>query len=178
MTILAIDLETTGLNAKEDYILEVAWQVLDDHMVQQTETNSFLVEMNSDAALKVQTNEYVLNMHRESGLWDDLLNSAVLHVDDVEDMLLRELDEADGPVYLLGNSVHFDRSFIDSWMPRLSKKLSHRIIDATTLRLVLASVGAELELPPLNKHRAKDDIEASIWYVHQVRSILGHGLEP
>lgn len=178
MTILAIDLETTGLNAKEDYILEVAWQVLDDRMVQQTETNSFLVEMNSDAALRVQANEYVLNMHRESGLWDALLDSAVLHVDDIEDMILRDIEQYEGPVYLLGNSVHFDRSFIDSWMPRLSKKLSHRIIDATTLRLMLNSLGIELNVPAADKHRAQYDIEASIRYVQEVRLILGHGLEP
>jgi oligoribonuclease len=82
-------------------------------------------------------------------------------VEDAEDQILEDLSREGEQLFVLaGASVHFDRAFIRNWMPRLDRKLSHRHMDVSTLRMFFDDMGyasiGERDLP--TKHRALNDV--------------------
>ena len=65
------------------------------------------------------------------------------------------------PAILAGNSIHSDRAFIKKYMPALDLKLHYRMLDVTTLKIIMqGKFGYEYEKEA--PHRAFDDIQASI----------------
>ena len=67
---------------------------------------------------------------------------------------------AERPV-LTGNSIYNDRLFIKQWMPKLEQMLHYRMLDVTSLKIIMqGKYGQELQKPPV--HRALSDIKASI----------------
>jgi len=168
-----IDLETTGLDPNKCSIIEFACVV----------TNTNYKEIKSMSRLtKRGTNIYwdctALNMHHDSGLYYDWNNLGDISITNLDLLVKRFLknsytDAEFKPLILGGQSVHFDRSFMERWMPNTSKCLSHRQIDVSGLKLFTShKCGIPTEvLPPkreLTTHRALDDIRASIeamrWY--------------
>jgi len=161
--ILAIDIETTGLDPTRDRILELAYVLLDDEL-QELQRDSWVIYCPMWGSL---ADDYVRNMHAQSGL-SHLVRTASYSTVDVEAALLRIV--ADHKPVLLGSSVHFDRGFLRHWMPLLESKLSHRHTDASTLLLTFPHV-----LWPEHKgtkHRALDDVLHSIEIVRHARKAL------
>ena len=64
-------------------------------------------------------------------------------------------------VYLAGNSIRVDRSFIDVYMPKFSKILHYRMLDVTAFKLLWTGQGGT-EYKKAEHHRALDDIHESI----------------
>ena len=156
---LWIDLETTGLDPDNDRIIEVGW-LLSDHHEQVTDEQSVLITPDRVAWELMQQDLFVQTMHTENDLLKDMENFGTIMVDDAEDQILDELDKHQlGSPTLAGASVHFDRSFIRNWMPRLDRRLSHRHLDVSGLRMFFDSLGyqsvGDKEHP--TKHRAMED---------------------
>lgn len=173
---LWIDLETTGLynhdnmnGCKIHKILEVAlhitnsnFDIIDDGYVGLCNIST------SDISLM---NDYVLNMHTSNGLIIDCFNSEKT-IKDVEDEILAYLDiyDIEDNIILCGNTIHFDKIFIEAQMPRLAKKLSYRVIDVSSLKELSKIYNPEVYtmvynakyLPDDIAHRALIDIKASI----------------
>jgi oligoribonuclease len=164
-----IDLETTGLDT-ECAIIEVACVVTDDKF---NEVDSYQSLVGLDGSDYIQ--EGALKMHRKSGLWNLVCaeEKTIMQVDRELAAVLDRHCVVETALILGGQSVHFDRGFIERWMPQSNTMLSHRQIDVSGLKLFVAlprdiDVNA---LPPLKSkttHRAMDDIRASIeaakWY--------------
>jgi oligoribonuclease len=162
MAILAIDLETTGLDPHDGFILEVAYAV--NHRLADIDVDHD-IQSHVIANRDVRLNPFVARMHAASGLLDELLDVGphpTLAV--VEDLIVRHLSAlGEGGHILAGNSVHFDHAWIRVHMPRLDRILSHRHIDATSDWLIDHEAGIPTEkLSGLTVHRARDDIAASI----------------
>jgi oligoribonuclease len=67
----------------------------------------------------------------------------------------------DEPAVLAGNSIHNDRIFIKKWWPEVEALLHYRMLDVTTLKIIMqGKYGYEFEKN--DAHRAFDDIQASI----------------
>ena len=64
-------------------------------------------------------------------------------------------------VYLAGNSIRVDRSFIDVYMPKFAKILHYRMLDVTAFKLLWTGQGGT-EYKKAKHHRALDDIRESI----------------
>lgn len=158
---LWIDLETTGLDPDNDRMLEIGW-FLSDHHEQVTEEQSVLITPDKIGWELMQQDIFVQTMHTENDLLKDMEYFGTVLPEDAEDQILEELDKhyPEGLLTLAGASVHFDRAFIRNWMPRLDRRLSHRHMDVSTLRMFFDSQGyysvGEKERETV--HRAMEDI--------------------
>lgn len=162
MPILFMDLETTGLKATADSILEVACIVTDDqlnesarfHRVVYTRIAAViheLLEDNPSAAWMRQVGHVhgvdpvVVEMHHMNGLWAESRNGVALDTADRDlEAFIRQhgitfTQHGDDPTtqephlpQLAGASVHFDRAFVEKHMCRTAALLHHRQIDVST----------------------------------------------
>jgi oligoribonuclease len=158
---LWIDLETTGLDPDNDRIIEVGW-FLSDHHEQVTEAQSVLITPDKIAWELMKQDLFVQSMHTNNGLLKDMDAFGTIMVEDAEDQILEDLLKHKGGIPILaGASVHFDRGFIRTWMPRLDRRLTHRHMDVSTLRMFFDSQGfhsyGEKTRPTV--HRALEDVQ-------------------
>jgi oligoribonuclease len=63
---------------------------------------------------------------------------------------------------IAGNSVHMDKLFLFHHMPKLDKFLHYRILDVSSIKMIVNSMKPQLFYKKMNKHRALDDIRESI----------------
>ncbi len=160
---LWIDLETTGLDPDNDRIIEVGWALTDHHQLVE-DFQSVLITPDKIAWELMQQDLFVQTMHTENDLLKDMESFGTILAEDAEDQILELLDKHElGKPILAGSSVHFDRSFIRNWMPRLDRRLSHRHMDVSALRMFFDSVGyhsvGEKSRPTV--HRAIEDTQDS-----------------
>ncbi len=160
--LLWVDLEMTGLDPRQDVILEIAAEITDFNF---TTLESF------EARIK-QPKQTVLARMQANTFWQDFPENRdqfIAKLDegmplaDAEAELVRLLDQYFGtePAVLAGNSIHNDRLFIKQWMPALDLKLHYRMLDVSAFKVLMqGKYGVEFEKKEV--HRAFDDIQASI----------------
>lgn len=172
---VAFDLESTGLKAKRDKILEVAAQEVNPKTLE-------LLPLRFDAIVAHRflptMEQKVLDMHTKSGLLHDLTaaRDKMLHtggpINDGTWVTEEYLDHAllaffqhvcatRGKIILLGNSVHFDRNFLEEHCPRTEDYLHHRHVDVSVFRTVWSAWVRRLDKGDV-AHRARGDIEMSL----------------
>lgn len=147
---IGIDIETTGLDEQNCWLLEVAVVLFDEALNVVEGLASLTTEDTEFHHIENDTDEYVQNMHKGTGLWDeirlhydtDLYDDYTVEV--VEAQMLAMLDRNEvHSLPLLGSSCGFDRAVISRTMPTLAKRLHYRTVDASTLlELVDRSTGA------------------------------------
>ncbi|HUA13176.1 MAG TPA: oligoribonuclease [Candidatus Sulfotelmatobacter sp.] len=160
--LLWIDLEMTGLDPIEDVILEVAAEITDFN---------FTTLATYEAMVK-QPKEVVVERMRKNTWWadfpenrDEFINKLDAGKDEkqVESELIKFVGDnfGDEPAVIAGNSIHNDRNFIKSKWPELDLKLFYRMLDVSSLDLLMqGKFGVNYEKK--KAHRAFDDIQASI----------------
>jgi len=157
-----IDLETTGLNAREDKILEIAVVATDGNLaVAQLGPNLVVHHEVSDLVM----DEYVRNMHTKNGLLADLPGGVAL--EDAERQVLAWVSQFAEPqtVPMAGSSIHFDRRFIEEHMPTLLEWFHHRVVDVSSFNECWErwAPHQKLKAPESrDTHRAQADILDSI----------------
>lgn len=175
--LLWIDLETTGLEPADNYILEAAWLVTDNNCKSLTDVYTQVVETSPKAWVQLSQTPEVLEMHRHSGLLEDIDQSKrVMRIEDVEDLIMQQLvscpREDDDYIMVAGFSVHFDLAFIREHMPRLARMLSHRVYDVSTLKTLFNNFGIEHGVENYGKHRAYCDIVEALSVARVYRDTL------
>ena len=172
------DLETSGLDPMEDRIVEVGWMYATPYLKRMSPTVSTPVRPVGAALQRIQSNPVVLDMHTKTGLLAILTDPAsdLPELVAVEDEILSEFAELrqshaewvkDHPedagetveIILTGKNPHFDRSFIDRYMPRLGRELSHRHFDENSAKYLLESTGKGISISGKVEHRAGFDVE-------------------
>lgn len=158
-TIIAIDIETTGLIPSEGVILEVACFELDEYL---NERSSLHVIIDSD--LPENTSEEVVQMHMDNGL---LYSAPTGTLQDVAKYLMQF-----EKIIFLGSSVNFDKRWIEYHLPEVIPHLHYRVIDVSSF----------VELFDLRdkqrketSHRAVGDIRYSIKVAKLYRDVLKTG---
>ena len=160
--ILWVDLEMTGLDAEHDVIIEIAAEITDFN---------FKTLASYEAIVK-QPTDLVVDRMQKNTWWADYPENRdefVRKMDtgkpssQVEQELIALIEQEFGnePAVLGGNSIHSDRGFIKHWWPQLDLKLHYRMLDVSSLKIVMqGKYGVQFEKN--NSHRAFDDIQASI----------------
>ncbi len=159
-----IDCEMTGLDLRNDALIEVAALVTDFELnVRGTGVD---VVIKPPAEALDQMGDYVRTMHETSGLLDELDQGITL--EDAEAQVLAYLREhcPDGSrPPLAGNSVATDRSFITRDLPELETFLHYRIVDVSSIKELARRwfPRAYYQAPSKRgNHRALADIQESI----------------
>jgi oligoribonuclease len=175
--LLWVDLEMTGLDFQKDVILEVAAEITDF---------SFKTLASYEACVKQPKNTVVDRMQKNIW-WKDFPVNRDSFIDKLDDgkpsievekdlCALIEAQFGDEPAVLAGNSIHNDRNFIKQWWPQLDLKLHYRMLDVSSLKILMqGKYGLEFEKKEV--HRAFDDIQASIaelqYYLEWLQSPAG-----
>lgn len=187
-TLVPLDIETTGLSANTNVIVEFAMLAVTNDLEPIADFGTRVIHASEEDLDKMIP--YVRDMHTETGLLDEIRKST-LTVKDVEDEALAwfaELDchQAANPLdrgaMILGNSCRLDLNFIDAHMPRLAQVLHYRMIDMSGIDAAIAmwapampSFATDLataELTSHTAHRAHDDALMCLAQARTTRSAM------
>lgn len=164
-----LDLETSGLDARNCEILELAFAYAPESATSITVRDSMVFPCMSDPR---DWSPEVLAMHSANGLLAACVKAykACRHSggqsfrEKAARRVRRRLPQLPGneKFTLAGNSVHFDLGFLREHIPELAELFSHRLLDVSAVKLFCRSLG--YEPPPRHTpvHRAAYDVEASI----------------
>jgi oligoribonuclease len=167
--ILWCDLETTGLDFVGGKILEVS-AIVTDTKFNELESFSHVVGWKDDIVSHM--NDYVRNMHTANGLLDEVRFSIkdLYLVDCYFANFIGEHFGSEKPL-LTGNTISFDRTFIQQHMPKSSSLLHYRTMDVSGMvEAVSVFGGIEIARPASSKHRGLPDIRDSIELMKNVVS--------
>lgn len=179
MPYLFPDVEITGTDPDEDFLLEVAWVLTDDDFQPLTEPQTFLVDQMdrwTDMWARLRNADPIVQMmHAASGLTQELKEreDGFANLDEIYSRLHADLVSVghNELVHLAGMSVHFDKSFLIAndfgglfWDSTHTKPLiHHRMLDLSSLKLLWQSAGIGFEQAlNVGKHRALNDVYEGI----------------
>ncbi|MDX1253026.1 MAG: oligoribonuclease [Gammaproteobacteria bacterium] len=128
-----IDLEMTGLDPNNDYIIEIATIVTDSNL-NIIDEGPVLAIRQSEAAL-AKMDEWNQNQHGKSGLLDRVRASTFSETDAAQltlDFISRHVPAGKSP--MCGNSICQDRRFLYRCMPALERYFHYRNLDVSTVK--------------------------------------------
>lgn len=173
---VVLDLETTGSDEKEDVILEVGIVIVDANLEEITRDRWIVRDVDDKLA---SANEVVREMHAVNGLTEDLKNPEITDLlNTVESdfiAVLKTLGKQHDFVLAGSGVAHFDRRFLDAYMPKLMKWFRYYSIDVGVMRRVLRLVGREdllLEGSGNKTHRALDDALLHLQELRHIKAAL------
>ncbi|MBM7410617.1 oligoribonuclease [Clavibacter michiganensis] len=159
-----IDCEMTGLDLAIDELVEVAVVVTDFDLV--PVDDGFTIVINPDPAALANMGDFVTDMHRSSGLLDEI--PAGVSLADAEfavlEYLLQHVPNG-GKAPIAGNTIGTDRAFLAKYMPRVDAHLHYRSVDVSSIKVLAKEWFPRIYFnsPAKNGgHRALADILESI----------------
>jgi oligoribonuclease len=131
-----LDLETTGLRAREDAILELG-VVITNFDLDVIAELSYVVNPTIGVVIH-EIDPFVFNMHSKSGLWDECFGSERVYLPVATEGLVEFMDRYDATGSpMCGNTINFDRAFAKEQIPKLNEAFHYRNIDVSTLKNVM-----------------------------------------
>lgn len=159
-----IDLEMTGLDPKQNTIIEIATLLTDNHLEPVAAGPEIIVH--ADELHLSRMIEIVRDMHSKSGLVERVrASTASLRDAEIETLTFLKRWCLPRTAPMCGNSIWCDRMFIKHQMPAIDEFLHYRTIDVSSFKEVATrwSVSAVGGAPRKgDKHRALEDIKESI----------------
>ncbi|CAH0280844.1 oligoribonuclease [Microbacterium sp. Bi128] len=159
-----IDCEMTGLDLPVDELVEIAIVVTDFEL--NVLDPGFQIVIKPDDSALANMGEFVTEMHRSSGLLDEIPNGVSLA--DAEFQALEYIQRfapVEGKAPLAGNTIGTDRMFLAKYMPRVDRWLHYRNVDVSSIKELSRRwyPRAYFNAPAKNGgHRALADILESI----------------
>ena len=157
------DLEMTGLDTQNDYIIEIATIVTDSQLNTLAEGPVLAIQQ-SEAIMKGM-DDWNTRQHGKSGLTKRVLESRI-SVSDAEQQTLEFLRQyvPAGKSPMSGNSICQDRRFMARLMPELEDFFHYRNLDVSTIKELAARWQPSLNdgFKKGGAHLALDDIRESI----------------
>ena len=164
----------TGLNPEADCLVEVAVVITNSDLEILDEGLNVVIKPRADSWANM--NDFVRNMHTESGLINDVETG--LDLADAEQLILDYIkgfvpEARQAP--LAGNTIGTDRMFLNRYMPALDQHLHYRNIDVSSIKELTRRwyPRAYFQLPKKEGgHRALADILESITELRYYRETV------
>lgn len=158
-----IDLEMTGLDPDNDYIIEIATIVTDPQLNILAEGPVFAIHQ-PDAVLD-RMDEWCTNQHGRSGLTQRVKDSQISEQEAQQktiEFLKAYVDKGTSP--MCGNSICQDRRFLYRHMPELEAFFHYRNLDVSSVKELAKRWQPEISkgFKKQGSHLALDDIRDSI----------------
>ncbi len=159
-----IDCEMTGLDLDVDELVEIAVVVTDFDL--NVLDDGFQVVIKPDASALQHMNEFVTNMHKTSGLFDEIPQGVSLAEAEFEALeYIQRFAPIEGKAPLAGNTIGTDRMFLAKYMPRIDRWLHYRNVDVSSIKELSRRWYPRAYIHAPTKrggHRALADIRESI----------------
>lgn len=128
-----IDCEMTGLDVAIDELVEVAVVITDYDLV--PVDPGFTIVIKPDQTAWDNMGDFVLQMHRSSGLLDEIPRGVSLADAEfaVNEYILKFVPTPQSAP-LAGNTIGTDRTFLAKYMPRVDAHLHYRSIDVSSIK--------------------------------------------
>jgi oligoribonuclease len=128
-----IDCEMTGLNPEADCLVEVAVVITNSELEILDEGFDVVIKPREDSWQNM--NDFVRNMHTESGLINEVADG--VNLQEAEQLVLNYIKQfvpnaKEAP--LAGNTIGTDRMFLNRYMPELDNFLHYRNIDVSSIK--------------------------------------------
>jgi len=159
-----IDLEMTGLNPDHEVIVEISTLITNKNLEIVAEGPSFVIHQPDHVLANMH--EEVKKIHSSSGLIHHIRSSTTT-LEQAQAQTLAFIQEhcAKNTAPLCGNSIWKDKSFLERYMPEVVNHLHYRLIDVSTVKILVQQWYAShphVKFEKKNSHRALDDIIESI----------------
>ncbi|HVU01417.1 MAG TPA: oligoribonuclease [Polyangiaceae bacterium] len=167
-----LDLEMTGLDPREDVILQAALIVTDRDL---RPLEEYACDIWQPEAALAKMTPFVRDMHEKNGLVERVRKSKLECASAEKKLLERVAGWCPYPAVLCGNSIGQDKKFVEQWMPGFAGYLSYRIVDVSSLKILARTWYGELALykkPEEGEHDALVDIRNSIAELSHYRKTL------
>ena len=169
-----IDCEMTGLDLRDDALIEIAALVTDSELNILDEGVDVVIKPPPESV--TQMTKVVRDMHTTSGLLEALPGGVTLA--EAEDIVLAYIrghvkDAKKAP--LCGNSIATDRSFLARDMPALDSHLHYRMVDVSSIKELARRWYPRVYFASPEKkggHRALADITESIQELRYYRAAV------
>lgn len=185
-----VDVEATGVPYTDGVInetallLEFSYILLDETFTEVhrgSYITGYLYELNAFA------NDFVREMHRNSGLEEALKNrvqyhNALSNVSYAESETLKKLNELGiEKLVPMGNNVQFDVEFVRRYMPKLFSMFNYSFLDVSAMRKCLGTLNEDV--PKLiykykgNNHMGMKDCEECLKEFKVIQTLISIGVE-
>lgn len=168
-----IDLEMTGLDPINDYIVELAVVVTDNDLNIVAKGPNLPIFQKEEIINNMSS--WSANQHEKSGLTEKIRNSKISEKE-AENATLEFLNKhvKKGTSPMCGNSVHQDRIFLRKYMPNLEAFFHYRNLDVSSFKIIssLWNKGLEEKFIKEEQHTAMADILESVEEMKHYRQHL------
>jgi oligoribonuclease len=167
-----LDLEMTGLDPESCAIIEVGVIITGPDLQPIAELERVIWQPEEALA---RMEPVVREMHTRNGLIEKVRASTTsLRVAEKEVTALVTDHCGLGEGILAGNSIHTDRRFLTRYMPMLDRYLHYRMVDVTSLKVLVRAWYPNLVEPrkPPSGHTALADLRSSLTELQYYRDIL------
>lgn len=167
-----VDVETTGLDPHKCDILEIG-VILTDHKMVELDRYHAIVSHYDPLTWEPEA----LKMHMESGLAKVCIDATGSHLSTIRQKLWALLNRyenrhPDGkPPVLAGSSVHFDRKWLEVYLPSWVGWLNYRNFDVSSLWRACVMAGHTIEVGP-KQHDVMADLQRSMNVAKQCLDLL------
>jgi oligoribonuclease len=177
-----IDVETTGLDPINDYLLEIACVLVTSDTLEELAQYESVVFHADPLRPKDYANDYVRNMHAVNGLWDEIAQPVMSKAQRVID---RELSEMLAPyqlvfnIELAGASPRLDLNFVEHKLHHTYAALHYHFADVSGFRRALGRWTRYESLDGgESNHRAMDDVEFTLREMRDIKKFLDTEIIP
>lgn len=163
-SILWLDVETSGLDARFHELLEIGAMLTDFKGQLLAEPYSTLIAKPNLSRVIEESSREAFEMHQKNNLWLELWDACTVQsLHEASEGLTGLLDQAPpGLIHPGGTSLYLDLAFVRIEFPDVTERLSHQVMDTSSLKLMAEHSRATPPFMREGLHRALPDAEDAL----------------